>query len=141
MLAISHPFGFFDHGTGGKAMPDEVDQRHHDRLQTNGSQQHHGHCHVDHQPGHFLSGPGIEGDIAHEPVGNEEAEASWPHEAAHEADQTEYDTDLFVQWNEQEIVIPRLAAARYLLLLQPVIDARPDTITDAASDVGEDYRK
>ena len=94
---------------------------------------------MDGQPGHLLSGPGVEEEVAYQPVDQEEAETSRLGNTAQDADQAEDYSYLLIERNDHQVVIPGLVATRHLLLLYPVIDTLPDTITDATGRVGKEY--
>src|SRR6266700_2317454 len=120
-----------------EAIFDKIVEGDHGWLQSNSRQQHHGHGHMDHQPGHFLSSPGVEEDVAAKPVGHEETEARRLYETTYQASQSEDDSYLFIQRYQEQVVVPGLSTTRYLLLLYPVVDTLPDTITNTTSNVGE----
>src|SRR5579863_5573691 len=93
---------------------------------------------MDHQPGHFFRRPGVEEDVAHEPVSQEESEARRAHKAYNQTRQPKDNTYLLIQGNEHQVVIPGLPTTRYLLLLYPVVQSLPYTITDATANIRED---
>src|SRR5579863_1202912 len=111
------------------------------RLQAYTSQQHERHGHMDGQPGHFLSRPGVDEKTAHKPVHQEQAEARRSDDTAHDADQPEDQPHLLVQWYNHQVVIPWLVAARDLLLLYPVVEALPDAISNATAHIRSEERR
>src|SRR5258708_28599522 len=113
----------------------KVDAFHNSRFQANSRQEQHEHGNVDHQPGHLLRCPPVEEQVTYKPVREEQPEARWPCNAAHHSYQAEHHTDLFIQGDQHQIVVPGLIAACHLLLLDPVIQPRPDTITDPATNI------
>ncbi len=92
---------------------------------------------MDGQPGHFLACPGVDEDITYEPVHQEQAEWIGFCNRAYDADHPKDHSNLLVQWNEHEVVIPGLGAPCYLLLLDPVVEALPDAIPDTAANISE----
>src|SRR6266487_988620 len=96
---------------------------------------------MDHQPGHLFGGPGIDKYIAGKPVHQEETEARRLEQTANDANQTEYQAYLLVQGNKQQVVVPGLTTTRDLLLLDPIVEALPDAISNTALDICEENGK
>src|SRR6266516_6192489 len=115
-------------GTSLQAALDEIGNFHHARFQPDSRQDHHRHRHMDHQPGHLLGGPGIDEHIADKPVDHEETEARRAQKRTHNTDQPEDQSNLLVERDQQEIVVPGLPTTGDLHLLKPVVQSLPDAI-------------
>ena len=58
-------------------------------------------------------------------------------DTTHDTYYAEDDAKLLIEWYQEQVVIPRLTTTRYLLLLEPVVNALPDAIANASTNIGE----